>query len=378
MQTLAQAWLVIQLGDKGSQLGLITAAQFLPMLFLGPYGGVITDRFPKRTLLYWTQGIAGLLALLLGILVWTNVVRLWMLYPFALSLRFVTVVDNPSRQTFVTEMVDRDHLTNALTLNSTLMNMARVIGPTIAALVIARFGLTACFISNGISYIAVLVALAMMRADELRPAPLSAKARGQVAEGLRYVWSHPVLRNSLLMMVIIGTLTYNFTITLPLFTKFALHGNEKTFSLIQASMGLGAVFGGLISAGRPRSGVRLVSRAAMMFGFFVLLVSFMQSIPLAMIAMALAGVASIIFNSLGNVTLQLETVPEMRGRVMSLWAVAFLGTTPIGGPIVGWIGEHAGARVALATGGVAAIVAAMIGLQTQRHPAKPRDPVVAG
>lgn len=222
MQTVAQGLLVLQLTNSGTALGIVTALQALPVLLFGAWGGLFVDRLPKRTILYATQTVSGAASLLMGMMVVTGAVNLWMIYALALVLGAVKIVDNPTRQTFLREMVGRDHLTNAVSLNSTEMNLARVIGPTIAGIFVVTLGLGACFLVNGVSFAAVIVMLMLMRSDELHAATTVAKARGQLVEGFRYVAATPVLRNTLLMMALIGAFTYEFQVILPIFSTFTL------------------------------------------------------------------------------------------------------------------------------------------------------------
>ena len=367
MQSIAQAWLVLKLTNSGAALGITTALQYLPILFLGPYGGVIADRISKRKILFFTQSISGILALILGVLVATSLVKVWMVYVLALCLGLTNVFDNPTRQTFYIEMVGPDNLRNAVTLYSTLVNLARIIGPAIAAGLIAVFGLAPCFIINGVSYFAVVIMLGMMRTNELIVTPPPPAAKGQMREGFQYVFSTPVIGYSLLMMAFIGTLTFEFQVSLPLIAQFTFHGNASSYAFLSAAMGFGAAVGGIFFA--SRKGVepyKLVS-ASLLFGLAVLGAAFMPSLFLAGAVMVLVGISSINFSSLGNATLQLESSPQMRGRVMSFWSVAFLGSTTIGGPVVGWVAEIAGARWGLAIGGLAALVAAALGAITLRN-----------
>ncbi len=361
MQSVAQAWLVLQLTNSGTALGIATALQYLPILLLGPYGGIIADRVSKRKILYFTQSLSGLLAIILGVLDATGVVQVWMVYVLAFLLGVVTVFDNPARQTLYVELVGPEHLRNAVTLYSTLVNLARVIGPAIAAAVIAGFGLAPCFIVNGISYAAVVIMLWMMRPDELLVTPPVPRAKGQFQEGLRYVVASPVLGSVLLMMTLIGMLTFEFQVSLPLIAQSTFRGDASSYAFLTGSMGLGAVAGGIMFAGRK--GVvpyKLVS-AALLFGLAVLAAAFMPSLLLSGLALVVVGMFSINFSSLGNSVLQLESSPQMRGRVMSFWTIAFLGTTTMGGPIVGWFAQIAGARWGLALGGLAALLAAALG-----------------
>jgi len=367
MQSVAQAWLVLEITHSGTALGIATALQYLPILILGPYGGVIADRFSKRKILYFTQSISGVLALILGVLVATSLVKVWMVYVLAVCLGLVTVFDNPTRQTLYIELVGPDNLRNAVTLYSTMVNLARIIGPAIAAAVIAVFGLAPCFIINGVSYIAVVIMLGMMRADEMLITPPVPRSKGQLMEGFKYVVSTPVLGYSLLVMAIIGMLTFEFQVSLPLIAQFTFKGDAGSYAFLTGSMGFGAAIGGIFFA--SRKGIRpykLVS-ASLMFGLAVLAAAFMPSLLLSALALVLVGICSINFSSLGNSILQLESSPQMRGRVMSFWSVAFLGSTTIGGPMVGWFAEVAGARWGLALGGVAALIAALLGAVTLRN-----------
>lgn len=367
MQTVAQGLLVLQLTGSGTALGIVTALQALPVLLFGAWGGLIADRLPKRTILYATQAVFGISSLLLGLVVASGAVELWMVYAVALLHGFMKVFDNPTRQTFVREMVGTERLVNAVSLNSTLMNLARVIGPTLAGILVATVGLAACFIVNGLSYVAIILMLMRMDTRELQPAPMVRRAKGQLAEGLRYAWSTPVIRNILLMMALIGTFTYEFNVTLPLLAEFTLGAGAGGYAALTSAMGIGAVVGGLFTAGRRSTRPAMLVLSAALFGASVTLVSFAPTMAFAFAAMVIVGFFSINFTSLANVTLQTTSDPTMQGRVMSLWSIAFLGTTPIGGPLVGYIGEHAGARWGLLVGGLAALVAAGIGLQALRH-----------
>jgi MFS family permease len=367
MQSVAQAWLVLSLTNSGTALGIVTALQYVPILFLGPYGGVVADRISKRKILYLTQSISGALALILGALVAFSLVRVWMVYILAFCLGMVNVFDNPTRQTFYIELVGPEHLRNAVTLYSTLVNLARIIGPAIAGGLIAVVGLAPCFFINGVSYFAVVIMLGMMRADELFTTPPVPRAKGQIQDGFRYVASTPVLGASLLMMAIIGTLTFEFQVSLPLIAQFTFKGDASSYAFLTASMGFGAAVGGLFFASRKGINPYKLVSAALFFGLAILVAASMPSLLLSGLALVVVGMCSINFSSLGNSTLQLESSPQMRGRVMSLWSVAFLGSTTIGGPIVGWVAEAAGARWGLALGGLAALAAAALGAVTLRN-----------
>ena len=362
MQSVAQAWLVLRLTGSGTALGLVIALQFLPVLLFGPFGGVIADRFPKRRLLVGTQTVAMTQALVLGVLELTGAIELWMVFAMAAVFGLVTAVDNPARQTFVLEMVGRDDLTNAITLNSVVVNAARVVGPALAGVLIAVVGIGICFVLNAASYVAVIIALLLMRTSELSPAPTQVRAKGQLRAGLSYVRATPELLVPLVMMAIIGTLSYEFQVILPLVAERTFDGGAGTYGTLTSAMGVGAVVGGLATAGRSGAPTDAgLVRAAAMFGAVILLAAVAPFLWLEVLVLVLVGAASINVLATGNTTLQLRAAPEMRGRVMALWAVAFLGTTPVGGPIIGFIGEHAGPRVGLAVGGTAALVAAGVG-----------------
>ena len=367
MQSVAQAWLVLKLTNSGTALGLVMALQYMPMLFLSPWGGLIADRFSKRKLLNITQAAAGILALLLGILVATGLVRLWMVYILAFFLGAVNVVDNPTRQAFVSEMVGKDKLRNAVTLYTTMVNLARVIGPAVAGIIITTGGLALCFIINSISYIAVLIALFMMRADKLSSTPPVPHTKGQLLEGFNYIRSKPVILNTLIMIAIIGTLAYEFQVSLALLAEFTFNGNAEGYAALTSALGLGSVIGGLLTAtSRVTSPSKLVSAAAL-FGLAILLTALAPNLIMAMACLIFVGVFSIMFISTGNTMLQLNSAPGMRGRVMSFWTIGFLGSTAIGGPTIGWIGEYFGPRWGLAVGGFATIFATILGALKLRN-----------
>ena len=261
MQSVGQVWLVLKLTGSGVDLGLVVALQFLPVLLGGSWGGVIADRVDKRKLLIVTQTVSGLFALALGVLTVTNVVTLWMVYGLALGLGCVTLVDMPARQSFVMEMVGRKDLANAVSLNSVVVNAARVVGPALAGLLIATVGIGICFLLNAVSYVAVVVALVRMRAAELdRGAPIPRK-KGQLREGFRYVWSKPDLRVPLLLMAVVGTIAYNFSVTFPLIVHRVFHGGAGVYGVLFAVMGTGAVAGGLVVAAKARATRELLAAA---------------------------------------------------------------------------------------------------------------------
>ncbi len=367
MQTVAQSFLVLDLTHSGTQLGLVTAARFLPMFAFGPLGGVFADRMDKQRVLFVTQSCAGLLAGVFAVLTATGSIRLWTVYLLALALGFVNVFDNPARQSFISEMVSAQDLPNAVMLNSVAMNTARVFGAALGGVIAAAIGLALCFACNAISFAAVLVSLAAMRRSELFPAKRVAKEKGQVREGLRYVRSTPELLIPLLMIAVVGTLAWEFQVTLPLMASQAFGGGTATYGVMASVMGAGAAVGGLISAGRAKPQARTMCLAAIGWGVAILAAAVAPNLAVELVAMVFVGYGSISFNSLAKTALQLAAAPSMRGRVMALWALAWLGSTPIGGPIVGWIGQDAGARWSLVVGGVATLACGIVALPVLRR-----------
>jgi MFS family permease len=361
IQRVAQAWLVLELTGSGTAVGLVTALQFLPLLVLAPFGGVIADRMNKRRLLVLTQGLASLSAAGLGAVVLSGVVELWMVYLLAFVLGIAGSIDNPTRQTFVLEMVGRGQLTNALALNSSLVNAARVVGPAIAGLLIVTVGIGWCFAINAASYLAVIAALYMMRADELESTPIQPRRPGQLREGFRYVRATPAVLTPILMMAVAGAFAYEYQVVLPLVARFTFDGDAQTFTTMTSAMGVGAVAGGLYTASRQTRPAITLARIAAAFGVVQVLAALAPNLIVALVALVALGAMGVSFIALGNSTLQLTAAPEMRGRVMGLWAVAFLGTTPFGAPVMGWIGEQIGPRWALGFGGVAVLLSAVVG-----------------
>ena len=361
LQAFAQDWLVLQLTGSGTLLGLVLACQFLPMLLLTSIGGLIADRYPKLKLLYITQTLSALLALALGLLVISGNVQVWMVFAFALGLGLINSVDNPARSTFLFEMVGPEKIKNAVSLWTILISATKIAGPAIAGVLIATLGIGGCFVVNAISYIAVFVALFMIRKDELHSIPPVPKSKKQIREGLKYVMSTPVLFNSLMMMAIIGTITFEWQVSMPLFAKFILNGNAGTYAAITVALGVGMLIGGFANASSSSVSQKRMVYSAFLFGIFVLIASLTSTFILAIILFGLVGIFSMAFANLSSSILQVHTDSKMRGRVMSLWSMAFQGSTAIGGPLIGVVGEYAGARWALAVGGFAAIVAAVIG-----------------
>jgi MFS family permease len=367
MQMTAQAWLVLTLTHSAAALGVIIALQTLPVLLLTPYGGVLADRMNKRRVMIALQSAMGVQALILGVLTVTGAVRVWEIGVLAVLLGLNNAFENPSRQSFMIEMVGADNLRNAVSLNSVLVNVARSVGPAVAGLLIASVGVGECFLINAASFVAVIGSLARMDLTALNPTPPQPRARGQLREGLAYVRRTPELAVPLVMMGLVGCLTYEFQVSLPVMAKTGLHVGATGFGFMTAAMGLGAVVGGLLVATRGRTGLRPLVLAAAAFGFAVALATAAPSLPLELVALAFAGGASISFMSTGNSTLQLAARPAMRGRVMALWFVAFQGSTPVGGPIVGWVMEAIGPRAGLGLGALTCFATALIGLAVLRR-----------
>ncbi len=367
MQIIAQGWLVLQLTGSATALGAVTALQTLPTLLLGPYGGVVADRLDKRRLLIATKIAMGGCALVVGLLVTTGTVQLWHVYAMALLLGLANCFESPARQAFVLEMVGAEHLRNAVSLNSVLVNAARAVGPAVAGIVIAVGGLGVCYLVNAVSFVAVVVMLMRMDVAQLHPTPPTKRAPGQVREGFRYVRSEPGLAVPLLMMGLVGCLTYEFQVVLPIVASETFAGDSTTYGFLTAAMGAGAVVGGLYVAARGRTGMRSLVVLSVAYGVTMTLAALSPTLPVALAAMVLVGVTSVAFMSTGNSTLQLASAPHMRGRVMALWTVAFLGSTPIGGPIAGYVSQQLGGRAGLAMGAVACFVAAGMGLFVLRR-----------
>jgi len=362
MQSVAQSWLVYVLTHSATDLGLAVALQTLPVLVLGPYGGVIADRVDKRRLMVVLQSAMGVQALVLGLLTVLGVVRFWEILVLAVILGLNNTFENPARQAFVLEMVGPNEVRNAVSLNSTLFNAARAVGPAVAGILIATVGVGICFLLNAASFIAVVFSLVTMDRSLLQPSPPAGRANGQVREGFRYVAHTPRLLVPLVMMAIVGTLAYEFQVVLPVVAKGTFHGGAEAYGFMTAAMGIGAVLGGLVTAARGKTGLRPFTIAAAALGLALAVAAFSPVLALELVALALVGYASVSFLATGNTTLQLEAEPSMRGRVMSLWAVAFLGTTPIGGPLLGWIIAETNGRVGLAAGATACLLAAAIGV----------------
>lgn len=363
MQRVAQAWLVLDLTGSGTAVGALTALQFLPLLLAAPFGGVIADSVDKRRLLFVTQSLAGMTAATLGLLVFTDQVELWMVYALAFTLGVVGSFDNPARQSFVMEMVGRERVVNAVALNSVMINVARIIGPALAGVLIVAVGIAMCFLFNAVSYLALLTALALMRPHELERSAPEQRRRGQLRDGIRYAAGEPLLRTVLVMSAVTGVFAYEFEVSLPLMARFTFNGDADTFGLMFTAMGVGAVVGGLDTAARTERHPISAARTLVAFSLAIGVVAVAPNLPIALVALTLVGATGTSFLALSNSLLQVNARPEMRGRIMALRAVAFLGMRPIGAPLIGWIGEHVGPRESVAVGAVAAMLIASWGLR---------------
>jgi len=360
MQRVAQDWLVLNLShNSGAAIGITTGLQFAPFLFFGLYGGVIADRFPKRRTLVITQVVMGVLALWLGLLDVTGAVQLWHVYALAFALGTASAIDAPVRQAFVTELVGPSLLPNAVGLNSATFNAARVLGPAAAGLMIASVGTAWVFLANAASFVAVIAGLLAMRDDELYVGKRAGRRPGAVREGLHYVRSRPDLLAMICLVGVVGTLGFNFQITSALLTKNTFHQGAESYGLISAVYAFGSLLGALASARRGRPSRRVVFLAAATYGLLEIAAGFMPSYWTFFGVLIPFGFATLTFSTATNTSIQTTVSAVMRGRVMALYLLVFMGGTPIGAPLIGWIGQTAGPRWALIVGGVASLTAAV-------------------
>ena len=362
MQRVAQDWLVLNLShNSGTAIGITTGLQFAPVLLFGMYGGVIADRYNKRRVLIITQIVSGVLALALGLLDLSGAVELWHVYALAFALGIATAIDSPVRQAFVTELVGPSLLPNAVSLNSATFNIARVLGPAAAGLLIAASGTSWVFLINAASFIAVLAGLFAMRDAELFTGKPVARRKGAVREGLAYVRKRPELVAITGLVGVVGMLGFNFQLTSALLIKNTFHHGAGSYGVISATYAFGALLGALASAKRGRAARRrLVFVAAASYGVIEILAGLMPTYWTFFALLIPFGFATLTFSTAANTTVQLAASPAMRGRVMAFYLIVFLGGTPIGSPLIGWIAEVAGPRWSLITGGVASAVAAVV------------------
>jgi len=360
MQTVAAIWVILTLTDSGVAVGLTTALQFLPMLLIGAWGGLLADRFPKRRLLMTTQALMAIPAVWLLVVTATGVVEPWMVYLGVFAMGAVNAVDNPTRQSFVFEMVGADRVVNAVSLNSVIVQAARIVGPALAGILIATVGVVPCFALNALTFVAMIFALRGMDPARLHAAPVAEREPGAIRAGLRYVRRTPELMVPLALMGLVGTLGFNFQVVLPLLAKFSFESGAMTYAALVSAMAVGSIAGALVNGHRGRTGPRLIAGGALAFGVSALLAAAMPSLALEILMLALLGAAAVTFAATINSTLQLAVTPEMRGRVMALYSVVFLGSTPIGAPLTGWLAQNYDPRVALLLAGLSGLTAAWI------------------
>ena len=361
MQNVAQDWLVLDLTNRsGTALGITTALQFTPMLLFGLWGGVFADRHNKRKVMIATQSIMGVLALSLGILVLTDVVQTWMVFGFALALGMCTAFDLPARQAFVVEMVGKDDVTNAVGLNSATFNSARIIGPAIAGLMIAHGGTAPVFFLNAASYLAVIAGLSRINEAELFPGRRVARAKGQLRAGVRYVVNRKDLLLPIVLVGFIGMVGLNFQITLALMARNEFHQGAETYGILSALLAGGSLVGALLTARRERPTQRVLIGSAIAFGVLETALGFMPNIVLFSILLVPTGLAVISFTSTALSTVQIGAGEAMRGRVLALYAMVFIGGTPFGAPVIGWLGENVGPRSTLVVGGLGSLVVSVV------------------
>jgi MFS family permease len=360
MQRVAQDWLVLSLThNSGTALGITTGLQFAPML-LSLWGGALADRYSKRGILMVTQALMGGLALLLGVLALTGTVQIWHVYALAFALGLVTVVDNPTRQAFAVEMVGKNGMANAIALNSAVFNLARIAGPAIAGLVISAVGTPAAFMVNAVSYLAVLVSLKLMRPDELHRVARAPRASGQLREALQYVRARPQLWMTLILIFFVSTFGMNFQVTTALMSRGVFHTGAGSFGIASAVFAFGALGGALIAARRARPTLRLLVATSLAFSVFEVVSGLMPDYLSFVLTLVPIGLALLTLTTAANSTMQLGTTAAMRGRVMGLYMLVFLGGTPLGSPLAGWIAEVFGPRMSIISGGLISVIATVV------------------
>jgi MFS family permease len=377
MQSIAITWVVLQITGDGVALGLATAAQFLPVLVLGAWGGVVADRVDRHRFLQLTQAAFLAVALAFTVLSFTDHLGLPAIYLLSLALGTITALDNPARRSLVVEMVVESDVPNAVGLNSALMTGSRVVGPAAAGVLITTVGPEWAFAANAATFVAIIVALAAMRRDELRTTPAVPRRRGQLAEGLRYVWVTPQLRLTFVLMAVVGTLAFEWQVTLPLLAERALDSGPGTYTSLYSFMSAGSVIGALVVARRTDVDARFLARAAVALGVTTGLLSVAPTVPLALMAAVPVGFFTVFLLSGSNAVIQLRADPSKRGRVLALTAVVFLGSTPIGGPIAGAVAEHIGSRAGVGMGALASALVGLWVLRQLRLLADATDPVPA-
>ncbi|WP_438292475.1 MFS transporter [Streptomyces sp. HUAS TT7] len=367
MARITQDWLVLTITGSSVAVGITTAMQFLPMLLFGLYGGVIADRFAKRNILFVTQAAMGLGGLFLAVMTLSGHVQVWHVYLTAFFTGLVTVVDNPTRQSFVSEMVGPDRVRNAVSLNSANFQSARLVGPAVAGAVMAAVGPGWAFLANGLSFTAPLLMLTLMRTRELQPTKLAPRGKGQLKEGLAYVSERPELIWPIVLVGFVGTFGFNFPIWLSAFASDVFHGGSGMYGVFNSLMAIGSLVGALLAARRSSTRLRMLALAAFLFAVLELVASGAPGLGVFMALLIPVGILGLTVNVTANASVQMATDPEMRGRVMSLFMMVFTGGTPLGGPLFGWLTDVYGVRVSLALGGLICGAAAIgVGLMLAR------------
>jgi MFS family permease len=358
MQNVTTLWLVLSLTNSGFAVGITTALQFLPILLFGAYGGLLADRFAKRNLLFVTQSLMMLPAIGFFVVTALHIEAPWMIFLGVFLVGLVNCVDNPTRQSFVIEMVGEDRLVNAVSLNSVIIETARIIGPAFAGVIIATFGVVPCFGINLLTFVAMIAALWSMDPRALNAPPPATRKPGAIREGLRHVRRTPELAVPLALMALVGTLGFNFQVALPLLAKFSFGGGAGSYAVLVCSMGVGSIIAAVVNGNQGKTGAKVIAAASLAFGIAALLASAMPGLVLEAVTLAALGAAAVIFVSSVNSTIQLAVSAEMRGRVMALFSIVFLGSTPIGGPLTGWLAEAYDPRWTLVLAGVSGLSAA--------------------
>ena len=366
MQNVAVGWLVLQLTASGTALGVVTAARYAPLLVLGAWGGLVADRRDKRLLLRLTALVQLVVAAALGVLTMAHLIDIWSLTALILVAGVVDVVDTPSRQAFMNNVVGRDRIGNAIALNSVLVNGARVVGPGVAGFVIATVGVGPCFLLNAASFAASWLGLQLMRRDELVHTETEVAAKRQIRAGLRYVLSTPDLRTPLLLVAVTGAFAWEFPVSIPLFTSGTFAGGPSAFGWALSAISVGSIAGGLLAARRRSVGLRSVAVSALLWGIAILAASLAPSLPVAYLLLGVVGCGAVTFNAMSKTFLQVAARDQMRGRVMALWSIGWQGTTVLGAPVVGVLGQTLGGRYGLAFGGICCVAVAVPVLLT-RH-----------
>lgn len=366
MQNVAVGWLVLDLTHSGGTLGLVTAARFVPLLTLGPWGGLVADRHDKRRLLRIAAASQVVISAALGVLTMSHLIAVWSLTALIFAAGLVDVFDTPSRQTFINNLVGSERLGNAIALNSIVVNASRIVGPAAAGILISAVGVGPCFLANAASYLAVIIALQAIRVAELLRSATEPRSAGQIRAGLRYVWHSPPLLVALLLVTVSGAFAWEFQVTLPLFTSATFDGDSATYGAALACVAAGSIVGGFAVARTTRIRTRAVALSAVGWGAVIIVAAMAPNLVTAFVLLGVVGAGAVTFNSVSKTVLQSASAEHMRGRVMALWSIGWQGSTVVGAPIIGYIGQEVGARYALGFGGVTTLLAGLTVLVASR------------